>query len=196
MSPSIVLPCILYLDARHVAWLNAHPSVFHCTLGFLKDRILQKLDREAKVISFGESSAQRRIWSEMSGNEVVDMARKPEFHLAYFFKKSADKHAVLLKEKELLFPGAQDQSGSKGHERARKEDVHNSEEVEDSHKPVDDSAESLVDIDIKPDPELEEEANENLLGEEPIARGGGPDSEAEDVKQKFKIKVRYNGFRM
>lgn len=88
VSPTLVLPCILYLDPRHVRWLNSHPSVFHSALEFLKKRILTKLDREAKVIRLnaGDAAAgsgkkphyEKRIWGEISGKEVVDVARQRE----------------------------------------------------------------------------------------------------------------------
>ncbi|CAO1616847.1 unnamed protein product [Parajaminaea phylloscopi] len=142
----------------------------------------------------------------MSGNETVDVARRPDFHLAYFFKKSADKHAVLLKEKELLFPAA---SGSRGGDSARRGNQHAEPRAKRPRVDVDTSEDepSLVgqtedlaeEVYIKPDPDAEDEAQDPLFlneGEFVGTAEAEAEAEPEDVKPKFKIRVRYNGFKI
>lgn len=218
VSPTLVLPCILYLDPRHVLWLNTHPSILHSALHFLKPRILTKLEREAKVIRIpagddrskntnaapGSSSRrpyfEKRKWGEISGKEVVDVARQPEFHLAYFFRKQTDRHAVLIKDKDLIFPKG---SGSGDHAGAGEythTDPLSGLAQQDGEADASASSPSgaAADIQVKRDPEEEEE---NLLrslhadNDDGDGRGTRADSPP-DEKPKFKLRVRYRGFKM
>ncbi|PWN25804.1 hypothetical protein BDZ90DRAFT_63093 [Jaminaea rosea] len=141
----------------------------------------------------------------MSGNEQVDVVRKGDFHLAFFFKKMNAAHGVLLKEVEKTFPKqkATTSSGSSSSSKRRRTEDPGVVRLEEEE-------EGAGGIEVKPDPEDEEA---NGLGGLP-APGQGLDSdndeeddegftmhpgamyEDEDTKPKFKLKVRYNGFQM
>ncbi|KAE8202133.1 hypothetical protein A4X06_0g3031 [Tilletia controversa] len=105
-SPYTVLQMVLYLDARHVAWMNA-PSeeanglrangevIMQKALAVLRTRIMDKLRKE--------SGSNGRM-GVVSRKEKVDVYASYDFQMAYFFRKMSDRHAVLLKEKSLMFP--------------------------------------------------------------------------------------------
>jgi hypothetical protein len=94
-SPYVVLQTILYLDHRHVEWMNQNPSILTQTLSILRTRIMPKLRNEAD--SSGKLSA-------MSKKERVDVYTHRDFQLAFFFRRMDNRHSVLLKEKSLIFP--------------------------------------------------------------------------------------------
>ncbi|KAK0534176.1 hypothetical protein OC835_002778 [Tilletia horrida] len=105
-SPYTVLQMVLYLDARHTAWMNA-PSeeanglrangevIMQKALAVLRTRIMDKLRRESG--SGGRMGV-------VSRKEKVDVYASYDFQMAYFFRKMSDRHAVLLKDKSLVFP--------------------------------------------------------------------------------------------
>ncbi|KAK0551589.1 hypothetical protein OC845_002106 [Tilletia horrida] len=107
-SPYTVLQMILYLDARHIAWMNA-PSeetgglrsngevVLQKAMAVLRTRIMAKLRRESG--SGGRMGV-------VSRKERVDVYASYDFQMAYFFRKMNDRHAVLLKDKHLVFPNS------------------------------------------------------------------------------------------
>lgn len=94
-SPYVVLQTILYLDHRHVTWMNLNPSILTQVLSILRTRIMPKLRKESD--SSGKLSA-------MSKKERVDVYSDRDFQVAYFFRRMDDRHSVLLKEKSLVFP--------------------------------------------------------------------------------------------
>ncbi|EPQ26478.1 uncharacterized protein PFL1_05800 [Pseudozyma flocculosa PF-1] len=94
-SPYAVLQTILYLDHRHVDWFNANPHILKMLLAVLKSRIMPKLRREAD---------KQGAIANMSKKEKVDVYSEKDWQVAYFFRKMDDRHAVLLKEKSLVFP--------------------------------------------------------------------------------------------
>ena len=94
-SPYVVLQTILYLDYRHVEWMNLNPHVLTQVLSILRTRIMPKLRKESD--SSGKLSA-------MSKKERVDVYSDRDFQVAYFFRRMDDRHSVLLKEKSLIFP--------------------------------------------------------------------------------------------
>lgn len=94
-SPYVVLQTILYLDYRHVAWMNEHPDILTQVLSILRTRIMPKLRKE--------SDASGKL-SAMSKKERVDVYSDRDFQVAYFFRRMDDRHSVLLKEKSLVFP--------------------------------------------------------------------------------------------
>ncbi len=94
-SPYVVLQTILYLDYRHVEWLNLNPNILTQVLSILRTRIMPKLRKESD--SSGKLSA-------MSKKERVDVYSDRDFQVAYFFRRMDDRHSVLLKEKSLIFP--------------------------------------------------------------------------------------------
>lgn len=94
-SPYVVLQTILYLDHRHVQWMNQSPLVLPQVLAVLRTRIMPKLRKEAD--SAGKVA-------NMSKKERVDVYSHPDFQVAYFFRRMDDRHSVLLKEKSLIFP--------------------------------------------------------------------------------------------
>ncbi|SPO23035.1 uncharacterized protein UTRI_01713 [Ustilago trichophora] len=94
-SPYVVLQTILYLDYRHVEWMNLNPSILTQVLSILRTRIMPKLRKESD--SSGKLSA-------MSKKERVDVYSDRDFQVAYFFRRMDDRHSVLLKEKSLIFP--------------------------------------------------------------------------------------------
>ncbi|KAN0063303.1 hypothetical protein ACQY0O_004467 [Thecaphora frezii] len=94
-SPYAVLQTILYLDHRHVDWFNRNHHILNFLLGVLKSRIMPKLRREAD---------KQGTLSNMSKKEKVDVYSERDWQMAYFFRKMDDRHAVLLKEKSLVFP--------------------------------------------------------------------------------------------
>lgn len=61
--------------------MNTHPSTMPTTLKYLKGRIMDKLEREAKVkkIKQGNQTWEKKVWGDISGNEVVDVARLGEW---------------------------------------------------------------------------------------------------------------------
>ncbi|PWN54375.1 hypothetical protein IE53DRAFT_359271 [Violaceomyces palustris] len=101
-SAYVVLQTILYLDPRHVDWLNHNPHIFQAVLAMLKTRIMPKLKREADP---------NGPISKMSKKERVDVYPAPEFQVAYFFRKMDQRHAVLLKF--LTFPSGPSTSSVK-----------------------------------------------------------------------------------
>ena len=94
-SPYVVLQTILYLDYRHVEWMNLNPDILNQVLSILRTRIMPKLRKESD--SSGKLSA-------MSKKERVDVYSDRDFQVAYFFRRMDDRHSVLLKEKSLVFP--------------------------------------------------------------------------------------------
>ncbi|CDR88663.1 uncharacterized protein SPSC_05267 [Sporisorium scitamineum] len=94
-SPYVVLQTILYLDYRHVEWMNLNPFILAQVLSILRTRIMPKLRKESD--SSGKLSA-------MSKKERVDVYSDRDFQVAYFFRRMDDRHSVLLKEKSLVFP--------------------------------------------------------------------------------------------
>ncbi|EST07535.1 hypothetical protein PSEUBRA_002616 [Kalmanozyma brasiliensis GHG001] len=94
-SPYVVLQTILYLDYRHVEWMNLNPAILTQVLSILRTRIMPKLRKESD--SSGKLSA-------MSKKERVDVYSDRDFQVAYFFRRMDDRHSVLLKEKSLIFP--------------------------------------------------------------------------------------------
>lgn len=94
-SPYVVLQTILYLDHRHVEWMNLNPGILTQVLSILRTRIMPKLRKESD--SSGKLSA-------MSKKERVDVYSDRDFQVAYFFRRMDDRHSVLLKEKSLVFP--------------------------------------------------------------------------------------------
>lgn len=94
-SPYVVLQTILYLDYRHVEWMNLNPAILTQVLSILRTRIMPKLRKESD--SSGKLSA-------MSKKERVDVYSDRDFQVAYFFRRMDDRHSVLLKEKSLVFP--------------------------------------------------------------------------------------------
>lgn len=163
----------------------------------------------------GSGGWTKRLWGEMSGNEQVDVVRKSDFHLAFFFKKMTASHGVLLKEVEKTFPGQSNRANGK---RRRTEG--------EEHQGVtrlggggggggeEDGGEGEGEgFEIKPDPEEEEAREQGALGGDGGAVVGVEDDEEddddfsmqsgamgndddEDTKPKFRLKVRYNGFQM
>lgn len=94
-SPYAVLETILYLDYRHIEWMNLNPHILTQVLSILRTRIMPKLRKESD--SSGKLSA-------MSKKERVDVYSDRDFQVAYFFRRMDDRHSVLLKEKSLVFP--------------------------------------------------------------------------------------------
>ncbi|SNX83339.1 uncharacterized protein MEPE_02046 [Melanopsichium pennsylvanicum] len=94
-SPYVVLQTILYLDYRHVGWMNLNPDILVQVLSILRTRIMPKLRKESD--SAGKLSG-------MSKKERVDVYSDRDFQVAYFFRRMDDRHSVLLKEKSLIFP--------------------------------------------------------------------------------------------
>ncbi|KAJ1592903.1 hypothetical protein NDA11_002944 [Ustilago hordei] len=94
-SPYAVLQTILYLDYRHIEWMNLNPHILTQVLSILRTRIMPKLRKESD--SSGKLSA-------MSKKERVDVYSDRDFQVAYFFRRMDDRHSVLLKEKSLVFP--------------------------------------------------------------------------------------------
>lgn len=64
-------------------------------LALLRTKIMDKLRRE--------SGSNGRM-GVVSRKEKVDVYASYDFQMAYFFRKMADRHAVLLKDKSLVFP--------------------------------------------------------------------------------------------
>ncbi|GAA6064787.1 hypothetical protein JCM10212_004958 [Sporobolomyces blumeae] len=92
ISPTLVLQLVLYLEPHHVAWMNA--SVFERMLVALKDRIPLKLQQE-DVLGRAKKHQRQR--------DKVDVFRGADYQMAFFFRKTTDKHVVLLKEKHLHY---------------------------------------------------------------------------------------------
>ncbi|CAO1638477.1 unnamed protein product [Sympodiomycopsis kandeliae] len=181
VSPRQVLSCILYIDPRHVLWLNKHPSIFHSTLKILKDRILHKLEREAKVIKIGYKKT-KSLKGEISGNEVIDVIHQSEFKLAYFFRKQAEPHSVLIKDKQFIFPN--DDKKGKQPQPPHQSEIHDAPEGG---------------VRIKPDPEAQDESGDlmDLPPAIPVEEEQERMQEEQiDEKPKFKLKVKYRGYRI
>lgn len=191
---------------------------------------MPKLEREAKVVirgaknpaptSAGPSSNllgrgrggfEKRLWGQMSGKEEVDIVKRPEFHLAYFFKKQSERHAVLLKEKKPFFPG---QSGAAngakngGHGSNKRRRTEADDAANDERRSGEPGNGTFDGVSIKPDPEDEEvnqplsmfevdEGSDGGQGEPqdtaPIFDGNEGEEE-QDEKPKFRLRVRYKGF--
>jgi hypothetical protein len=79
ISASSVLQMLLYLDQRHTAWMS--DDTLERVLAALKDRIARKLGQEASK----------------GGKAKVDVYRGAGYQMAFFFRKTAQKHSVLLK---------------------------------------------------------------------------------------------------
>ncbi|PWN20296.1 hypothetical protein BCV69DRAFT_299431 [Microstroma glucosiphilum] len=199
VSPYLVLPCILYIDPRHVLWLNTHPSTMPATLKFLKGRIMDKLEREAKVKKWKQDGQnwEKKIWGDISA----------DFHLAYFFRRQTDRHAVLVKEKEKVFPSAQGRYRQPTSAKRPRQTAYDDEDDDGLGAGAGPSASRLRseqgevgDVQIKPDPEDEDDAERCLLGDSRDDRAGvtfavpDEEEEMEDVKPKFKLKVKYRDF--
>lgn len=193
---------------------------------------MPKLEREAKVVirgaknpaptSAGPSSNllgrgrggfEKRLWGQMSGKEEVDIVKRPEFHLAYFFKKQSERHAVLLKEKKPFFPGQSGavngaRNGAHGSNKRRRTEADDA--ANDEQRSGEQGNGAFDGVSIKPDPE-DEEVNQPLsmfevdegsdCGQgEPEPQGTAPvidgneGEEEQDEKPKFRLRVRYKGF--
>ncbi|GAA5828100.1 hypothetical protein JCM5353_005218 [Sporobolomyces roseus] len=94
ISPTLVLQLILYLEPHHVEWMNV--GVFERILVALKDRIPLKLQLEEIGRGTKSSSGKQK-------REKVDVFRGTDYQMAFFFRKTNDKHVVLLKEKHLHY---------------------------------------------------------------------------------------------
>ncbi|GAA5865108.1 hypothetical protein JCM1840_005742 [Sporobolomyces johnsonii] len=88
ISPTSVLQMILYLEPYHVEWMNN--SVLERMLFALKDRIPLKLAQEQEKKK-GKERTQ------------VDVFRGADYQMAFFFRRTSDKHVVLLKNKTLHY---------------------------------------------------------------------------------------------
>ncbi|GAA5957379.1 hypothetical protein JCM21900_006880 [Sporobolomyces salmonicolor] len=88
ISPTSVLQMILYLEPYHVEWMNN--SVLERMLFALKDRIPLKLAQEQEKKK-GKERTQ------------VDVFRGADYQMAFFFRRTSDKHVVLLKNKSLHY---------------------------------------------------------------------------------------------
>ncbi|GAA5889116.1 hypothetical protein JCM5296_007170 [Sporobolomyces johnsonii] len=88
ISPTSVLQMILYLEPYHVDWMNN--SVLERMLFALKDRIPLKLAQEQEKKK-GKERTQ------------VDVFRGADYQMAFFFRRTSDKHVVLLKNKTLHY---------------------------------------------------------------------------------------------
>lgn len=69
---------LLYLDATHVGWMN----------DLVLERVLENLRQRIKVKLKKESGSKKSI---------VDVYRGAGWQMAYYFRRTAQKHAVLLK---------------------------------------------------------------------------------------------------
>ncbi|BGP52562.1 hypothetical protein JCM8202v2_000117 [Rhodotorula sphaerocarpa] len=90
ISPTTVLQMILYLEPAHVEWMNN--SVLERMLMALRDRIPLKLAQEGPGKAKGREKTQ------------VDVFRGTDYQMAFFFRRSSDKHVVLLKHKHFYDP--------------------------------------------------------------------------------------------
>ncbi|BGP21263.1 hypothetical protein Rt10032_c19g6242 [Rhodotorula toruloides] len=89
ISATAVLQMILYLEPAHVDWMNN--SVLERMLFALKDRIPLKLQQEGQGKSKGKEKTH------------VDVFRGADYQMAFFFRRSGDKHVVLLKDKHVTY---------------------------------------------------------------------------------------------
>lgn len=85
ISPNAVLQMTLYLDERHIYWMS--DAILEHVLLALKDRIGPKLRKERKGGAGGGANAKAKI----------DIYRGAGWQCAFFFRKTTQKHAVLLK---------------------------------------------------------------------------------------------------
>ncbi|GAA5923314.1 uncharacterized protein JCM15063_003607 [Sporobolomyces koalae] len=95
ISPTLVLQLILYLEPHHVEWMNV--GVFERILVALKDRIPIKIQQEDITNRYHKSG------SGPKHKDKVDVFRGTDYQMAFFFRKTNDKHVVLLKEKHLHY---------------------------------------------------------------------------------------------
>ncbi|GAA5949799.1 hypothetical protein JCM3765_007695 [Sporobolomyces pararoseus] len=98
ISPTLVLQLILYLEPHHVEWMNV--GVLERILIALRERIPLKLEQEEIGVNNrggggGKSSGKQK--------DKVDVFRGSDYQMAFFFRKTNDKHVVLLKEKHLHY---------------------------------------------------------------------------------------------
>lgn len=78
ISLTSVLQMTLCLDERHCGWMS--DAIMERVIAALKSRIGPKLRKEAK-----------------EGKEKVDVYRGAGWQMAYFYRKSSTRHAVMLK---------------------------------------------------------------------------------------------------
>ncbi|GAA5858284.1 hypothetical protein JCM8547_004634 [Rhodosporidiobolus lusitaniae] len=115
ISPTTVLQMILYLEPAHTEWMSN--NVLERMLFALKDRIPLKLAQEGEGKKSGKEKTQ------------VDVFRGADYQMAFFFRRSNDKHVVLLKDKQLHYASKPSQkphmppppppTASRGRKRAR-----------------------------------------------------------------------------
>ncbi|GAA5899143.1 uncharacterized protein JCM6883_005121 [Sporobolomyces salmoneus] len=93
ISPTLVLQLILYLEPHHVEWMNV--GVFERMLVALRERIPRKLEQEDITGRKGGGGGKQK--------DKVDVFRGTDYQMAFFFRRTNDKHVVLLKEKHLHY---------------------------------------------------------------------------------------------
>ncbi|KDN52193.1 hypothetical protein K437DRAFT_293262 [Tilletiaria anomala UBC 951] len=95
-SPYTVIQMVLYLDTRHVQWMNEEGTyVLQKVMELLRPRIMPKLRNEA---------ATQTSLSMMSKKAKVDVLSTEDFRMCYFFRRMNQRHAVLLKEHVVIDP--------------------------------------------------------------------------------------------
>jgi hypothetical protein len=120
-SPHVVLQTILYLDPRDLRWMNSSAyndrrtannkdndeldSEEQSTGDIIWAKALSKL-RYKIMPKLRAESIEGEYLSSTNKKEKVDVHIEPDFQMAYFFRKTSGKHAVLLKEKKLQFPAS------------------------------------------------------------------------------------------
>ncbi|ORY80275.1 hypothetical protein BCR35DRAFT_304469 [Leucosporidium creatinivorum] len=93
ISPHTVLQMIMYLEPAHVNWMTTER--LERVLFALKERIPVKLTKDAE-------GAKKRSGAKEKAN--VDVYRGADYQIAFFFRKTGQKHVVLLKDKSLAHP--------------------------------------------------------------------------------------------
>ncbi|GAA6018177.1 hypothetical protein JCM11491_005621 [Sporobolomyces phaffii] len=96
ISPTLVLQLVLYLEPHHVEWMNV--GVFERMLVALKERIPTKLEQEG-IVAKGAHKSGGGAAAAAAGKpkDKVDVFRGTDYQMAFFFRKTNDRHVVLLK---------------------------------------------------------------------------------------------------
>ncbi|GAA94711.1 uncharacterized protein L969DRAFT_94661 [Mixia osmundae IAM 14324] len=97
ISINAVLPMTLLIDYRHLEWMS--DEILSRVLFNLKDRIQIKLDQDK-----AQGKTKGKHFDIYHGNvRKSDTHEAIPYTMLYYFRQTPQKHAVLLKDKQLIF---------------------------------------------------------------------------------------------
>lgn len=194
ISPHAVLLLELYLDPIHLAWMSDH--ILERILLALRDRIPAKLRQEGHQ----SKAAQRKAH--------VDVYRGTNYQIAFYFRKTTQRHAVLLKDIQLVFQSHQQLTPAAKRARSQTESKRaRSDEGDSLGEPSQKRGKGggVEEIVIK-DEEVEQAVPSYQGPEAPLFRPEEEDGYAEELKvdrltvddfdtsHKPEVKVNYTGY--